>query len=122
MSDASSQTTYFHNRHPISYDFILAKLRASRGHIGGLHPEDLFAHDQDHYGGTAATDELARGAKIRNGSRVADFCAGLAGTVHTPWGAGSTIIIFRDFDLYPENNDGVAGLITQQSQRGLDGY
>jgi hypothetical protein len=53
---------------------------------------------------------------------VADFCAGLGGTVHTPWGARSTTIIFRDFDLYPENNDSVAGLITQQSQRGLDGY
>src|SRR6476659_11137068 len=34
-----------------------------------------------HYGGLAATDELARGAQIANGSRVADFCAGLGGTV-----------------------------------------
>ena len=40
------------------------------------------------------------------------------GTVHTPWGARSTTIIFRDFDLSPENNDGVAGLRTQQSQKG----
>jgi ubiquinone/menaquinone biosynthesis C-methylase UbiE len=31
--------------------------------------------------GTAATDELAKGAEIRKGSRVADFCAGLGGTV-----------------------------------------
>jgi ubiquinone/menaquinone biosynthesis C-methylase UbiE len=81
MSDATSQTLYFYNRHPISCEIILAKLRASRGHLDGLRPEELFPYDQDHYGGLAATDELARGAQISNGSRVADFCAGLGGTV-----------------------------------------
>ena len=81
MSDATSQTVYFYNRHPISCDIILAKLRAGRGHLDGLRPEDLFPHDQDHYGGIAATDELAQGAQIENGSRVVDFCAGLGGTV-----------------------------------------
>jgi sarcosine/dimethylglycine N-methyltransferase len=81
MSDAASQTIYYYNQHPISCDIILAKLRASRGHLDGLRPEDLFPHDQDHYGGVAATDELARGAQIGKGSRVADFCAGLGGTV-----------------------------------------
>jgi len=81
MSDATSQTIYFYDRHPISCEIILAKLRASRGHLDGLRPDELFPHDQDHYGGLAATDELARGAQIDNGSRVADFCAGLGGTV-----------------------------------------
>jgi sarcosine/dimethylglycine N-methyltransferase len=81
MRDATSQTVYFYNGHPISYEIILAKLRASRGHLDGLRPEELFPHDQDHYGGLAATDELARGAQVSNGSRVADFCAGLGGTV-----------------------------------------
>src|ERR687897_762299 len=81
MSDATSQTVYFYNRHAISCEIILTKLRASRGHLDGLRPEELFPHDQDHYGGLAATDELARGAQIGNGSRVADFCAGLGGTV-----------------------------------------
>ena len=81
MSDATSQTVYFYNRHPISCEIILTKLRASRGHLDGLRPEELFPHDQDHYGGLAATDELARGAQVNNGSRVADFCAGLGGTV-----------------------------------------
>ena len=75
MSDATSQTVYFYNRHPISCEIILAKLRASRGHLDGLRPEELFPHDQDHYGGLAATDELARGAQISTGSRVADFYA-----------------------------------------------
>jgi SAM-dependent methyltransferase len=81
MSDATAQTRYFYDRHPISCDIILAKLRASRGHLDGLRPDDLFAHDQDHYGGLAATDELARAARIASGTRVADFCAGLGGTV-----------------------------------------
>jgi ubiquinone/menaquinone biosynthesis C-methylase UbiE len=81
MSDATLQTVYFYNRHPISSEIILTKLRASRGHLDGLRPEELFPHDQDHYGGLAATDELARGAQVSNGSRVADFCAGLGGTV-----------------------------------------
>jgi sarcosine/dimethylglycine N-methyltransferase len=81
MGDATAQTVFFYDRHPISLDIILAKLRANRGHLDDLRPDDLFPHDQDHYGGLAATDELARGAQIANGSRVADFCAGLGGTV-----------------------------------------
>jgi len=81
MSDATSQTVYYYNQHPISCAIILAKLQASRGNLDGLRPEDLFPHDQDHYGGIAATDELAQTARIGRGSRVADFCAGLGGTV-----------------------------------------
>jgi hypothetical protein len=53
MSDATSQTVYFYNRHPISCEIILTKLRASRGHLDALRPEELFPHDQDHYGGLA---------------------------------------------------------------------
>jgi SAM-dependent methyltransferase len=81
MGDAKAQTIYFYDRHPISCDIIVAKLRASRGHLEGLHPDELFPHDQDHYGGLTATDELARGAQIGEASQVADFCAGLGGTV-----------------------------------------
>src|SRR5438270_13902563 len=79
MSDAISQTVYFYNRHPISCEIILAKLRASRGNLDGLTPEELFPHDQDHYGGLAANDALAERARIGKGTRVADFCAGLGG-------------------------------------------
>src|SRR4029079_16632234 len=81
MSDAKTQIVYFYDRHPISSDIILAKLRASRGHLEGVRPDELFPYDQDHYGGLAATDELARGAQIGKVSQVADFCAGLGGTV-----------------------------------------
>jgi sarcosine/dimethylglycine N-methyltransferase len=81
MGDATAQTVYFYDVHPISSDIIFAKLRASRCHLESLRPDDLFPYDQDHYGGLAATDELASGARIVSGSRVADFCAGLGGTV-----------------------------------------
>lgn len=67
----------FYNRHPISADLVLAKLQQSRGHLDGLTPDELLAHDQDHYGGTGATDALVRLANIGAGTRVADFCAGL---------------------------------------------
>ena len=80
-ADSRAQTIYFYERHPISCDIVLAKLRAKRGDLDGLSPDDLFPHDQDHYGGLAATDELARGALISKGMHVADFCAGLGGTV-----------------------------------------
>ena len=69
----------FYSRHPISRDQILAQLTARRGHLEGLAPEDLFAYDQDHYGGLSVVDALADRARIGSGSHVADFCAGLAG-------------------------------------------
>src|SRR5262249_28463417 len=73
MGDAKTQTIYFYDRHSISSDIILAKLRLSRGDLNSLRPDELFPHDQDHYGGLAATDELARGAQIGKTSQVADF-------------------------------------------------
>ena len=69
----------FYSRHPISADIILARLQTARGHLDGLTPEDLFPHDQDHYGGLAANDALAECAHILCASKVADFCAGLGG-------------------------------------------
>ena len=48
----------FYDRHPISAQIILAKLVAARGTLEGLTPDDLFPHDQDHYGGLAANDAL----------------------------------------------------------------
>ncbi len=49
----------FYERHPISSEIILAKLNASRGHLNDVAPEELFPHDQDHYGGLEANDALA---------------------------------------------------------------
>src|SRR4051794_38406353 len=69
----------FYDRHPISAQIILARLEAARGTLEGLQPEDLFAHDQDHYGGLAANDALAACARVGAGSKVVDLCAGLGG-------------------------------------------
>lgn len=69
----------FYERHPISADIIKAKLLAARGNLIGIKPDELFPHDQDHYGGLAANDALAQRAQIKPGMRVADFCAGLGG-------------------------------------------
>ena len=69
----------FYDRHPISAQIILAKLAGERGTLEGLRPQDLFPHDQDHYGGLAANDALAAAARIDLGSEVVDLCAGLGG-------------------------------------------
>jgi SAM-dependent methyltransferase len=78
MTDICSAVD-FYARHPISAEIILAKLKEARGYLDGVRPEELFAHDQDHYGGLAVNDILAARAEIKAGSRVADFCAGLGG-------------------------------------------
>ena len=78
MTD-TTHTIFFYSRHPISCDIILKKLRESRGHLDGVTPDELFAHDQDHYGGLGANEALAQAARIGQGTRVADFCAGLGG-------------------------------------------
>jgi sarcosine/dimethylglycine N-methyltransferase len=69
----------FYDRHPISAQIILAKLEAARGSLDGVRPEELFPHDQDHYGGIAANDALAKCAHIGHGCKVVDFCSGLGG-------------------------------------------
>ena len=74
-----SRVTEMYDQHPISAEQVLAKLRLERGSVDGLVPEDLFAHDQDHYGGLAANDLIAERAGLRPGMHVADFCAGLGG-------------------------------------------
>lgn len=53
---------------------------AKRGKpLSSLTPEDLFAFDQDHYGGTEAVEELAERARIDATSVVVDLCSGLGG-------------------------------------------
>lgn len=70
----------FYDRHPISEAHVLAAVRRSRGgDLTALVADDLFAYDQDHYGGLAAVDALARLAGIDAASRVLDLCAGLGG-------------------------------------------
>jgi ubiquinone/menaquinone biosynthesis C-methylase UbiE len=69
----------YYERHPISLEIILAKLKTTRGNLNNVAPEELFQHDQDHYGGLGANDALAERAAIGKDTRVVDFCAGLGG-------------------------------------------
>ena len=71
----STEISSYYERHPISAEIILAKLNANRGHLNDLAPEELFPHDQDHYGGLAANDALAERAGIGKGTRVVDLHA-----------------------------------------------
>ncbi len=79
MSDRHQHVLNFYGRHPISAEHIIARLEADRGKLVDLGPETLFTHDQDHYGGLEANDELAKRAGLKPGMHVADFCAGLGG-------------------------------------------
>jgi sarcosine/dimethylglycine N-methyltransferase len=71
----------FYDRHPIGEAQVLAALRRRRGPLTGapVSADDLFEFDQDHYGGLAAVDALARRAGIGAATRVLDLCAGLGG-------------------------------------------
>jgi len=79
MTDVLAHVRAFYDAHPISAEQILAKVAAERGSLDGLEPADLYAHDQDHYGGLAANDALHDRAGIGAGTKVLDLCAGLAG-------------------------------------------
>src|SRR5580765_8940754 len=92
------------------------KLRASRGHLDHLRPEDLFPHDQDHYGGLAANDALARCARIGAGSKVVDLCAGLGGPAR--YLAHRYGAVVTGIELTPAR---VAGAAELTRRVGLDG-
>ena len=79
MNGGSEHAVFFYSQHPISSAIVLARLQAARGNLDGVRPEELWAHDQDHFGGLGANDVLAARAGMRPGARVADFCAGLGG-------------------------------------------
>src|ERR1700752_4935124 len=106
----------FYDQHPISAQIILAKLEAARGTLEGLKPDDLFAHDQDHYGGLAANDALARAAQIGIGSKVVDLCAGLGGPAR--YLAHRHGAIVTGIELTPAR---VAGAAELSRRVGLDG-
>jgi len=70
----------FYDRHPISEAQVRAALARRRGVTDAvITAEDLFEFDQDHYGGLAAVDTLARLAGVGATTRLLDLCAGLGG-------------------------------------------
>ncbi|MGH7003663.1 MAG: class I SAM-dependent methyltransferase [Alphaproteobacteria bacterium] len=78
MND-SGHVLGFYDRHPISVADVLLRIKEQRGSLDRLKPEDVFPHDQDHYGGLAANDALAVAADIRTDDLVLDLCCGLGG-------------------------------------------
>jgi sarcosine/dimethylglycine N-methyltransferase len=78
MSEAG-HVIAFYDRHPISVADVLTRIKEQRGSLERLKPEDVFPFDQDHYGGLAANDDLAKAAAIRSDDLVLDLCCGLGG-------------------------------------------
>ncbi len=75
----SNLVNVFYNTHPISESQVLDKLAQTGADTSILTVELLQHHDQDHFGGLAATDALARHAKINQSTHVLDLCCGLGG-------------------------------------------
>lgn len=69
----------FYETHPINEAQILDRLEAAGIALEGLTEDVLQEHDQDHFGGLEAVDELARKAGIGPGVRVLDVCSGVGG-------------------------------------------
>ncbi len=79
MIDRVPPVVDFYDRHPINEAQVLAALRRRAKDLRAVEPEDLYEWDQDHYGGLAAVEALARRAEIGPASLVLDVCAGLGG-------------------------------------------
>ena len=70
---------HFYDTHPINERQILEKLAEDGIDPAALSEDDLQNHDQDHYGGLAANDELARLAELDATCHVLDVCSGMGG-------------------------------------------
>ena len=75
----SNLVNVFYNTHPISESQVLDKLAQTGADTSTLTVELLQHHDQDHFGGLAATDALAHHGKINELTHVLDLCCGLGG-------------------------------------------
>ena len=69
----------FYDTHPISESQVLEKLEQTGVDTSILTVEVLQHHDQDHFGGLAATETLAHHAQINESTHVLDLCCGLGG-------------------------------------------
>ncbi|MEM7191188.1 MAG: methyltransferase domain-containing protein [Pseudomonadota bacterium] len=103
MSEVIEHIQAMYQGHPISAAHILQKIGP-----GPHAPEDLWPHDQDHYGGLEANARIADRAGLAPGMRVADFCAGLGGPAR--WYAHVHDVDVTGVDLTPERVEGAAEL------------
>src|SRR5260370_20396136 len=85
LQAAAMRASDFYDHHPISKQQVLAAVARRRGgDLSRLTPDELFEFDQDHYGGLAAVDALARRARITAAGPGLDPCAGPAGPARLP--------------------------------------
>ncbi|MEK9876336.1 MAG: hypothetical protein VW684_06695, partial [Betaproteobacteria bacterium] len=54
----------YYDTHPINEQQIIDKLSLDKNTLQPLNAQDLYAHDQDHYGGTEATKILGDAAEL----------------------------------------------------------
>ena len=82
----------FYDFHPINARQILEAVAARGIAPDAITEEVLQQHDQDHYGGTAATDRLIVEAAVRAEDLVLDVCSGMGGPArYLAWKTGCDV-------------------------------
>ena len=82
----------FYDFHPINAKQILDAVVARSIAPDAITEAVLQQHDQDHYGGTAATDRLIAEAAVRAEDVVLDVCSGMGGPArYLAWKTGSDV-------------------------------
>lgn len=98
----------FYDFHPINARQILDAVAARGVAPEAITEEVLQQHDQDHYGGTAATDRLIAEARVRADDVVLDVCSGMGGPArYLAWRTGCDV---TGLDLTASRVDGAAEL------------
>jgi sarcosine/dimethylglycine N-methyltransferase len=83
----------FYDFHPINAKQILDAVAARGIAPNAITEAVLQQHDQDHYGGTAATDRLITEAAVRPEDVVLDVCSGMGGPArYLAWKTGCDVI------------------------------
>lgn len=93
MTDARTNAVErFYDFHPINARQILDAVAARGIAPDAITEEVLQQHDQDHYGGTAATDRLIEESAVRAEDVVLDVCSGMGGPArYLAWKTGCDV-------------------------------
>jgi len=98
----------FYDFHPINARQILDAVAARGIAMDAITEAVLQQHDQDHYGGTAATDRLIAEAAVRADDVVLDVCSGMGGPArYVAWKTGCDV---TGLDLTASRVDGATEL------------
>ena len=98
----------FYDFHPINSRQILDAVLARGIAPDAITEAVLQEHDQDHYGGVAATDRLITEARVRADDAVIDVCSGMGGPArYLAWKTGCTV---TGLDLTASRVDGATEL------------